>query len=70
MLFFSDRGFTLDSIYMGMYDCENEAEQELAFNRGDIMYILEKVNVDWWLAFLDGKIGLVPSNHLTTAFAY
>ena len=55
---------------MGMYDCENEAEQELAFNRGDIMYILEKVNVDWWLAFLDGKIGLVPSNHLTTAFAY
>jgi len=53
---------------MGLYDCEAEDEQDLDFNRGDVMYILEKLHVDWWLACLKGKVGLVPSNHVTTAF--
>uniref|UniRef100_A0A7M5X3S8 Uncharacterized protein n=1 Tax=Clytia hemisphaerica TaxID=252671 RepID=A0A7M5X3S8_9CNID len=60
--------YSIDNIYMGIYDCESEGDQDLAFNRGDVMYILEKVHVDWWLAYLEGKVGLVPSNHLTTAF--
>ena len=60
--------FSIDNIYMGLYDCEKEGEQDLAFNRGDVMYILEKVHADWWLVYLEGNVGLVPSNHLTTAF--
>ena len=67
-MFFLDKGFSINNIYMGLYDCQGEDEQDLDFNRGDVMYILEKLHVDWWLACLKGKVGLIPSNHVTTAF--
>lgn len=53
---------------MGMFNCDAEDEQDLAFNAGDIMYILDKIDADWWLGYLNGNVGLVPSNRLTTAF--
>lgn len=66
--FLLSASFTVDNIYMGMHNCMAEDEQDLAFNRGDVMYILDKIDTHWWLGYLNGKVGLVPSNHLTTAF--
>ncbi|TRY55154.1 hypothetical protein DNTS_032644 [Danionella cerebrum] len=48
--------------YQGLWDCEADGPDELAFQRGDIIYILSKeYNIDgWWVGELDGAMGIVP----------
>ena len=66
-LFYIGIEFSADSVYMGMYDCKGDDPQDLSFNQGDIMYILEKIDFNWWIGFFNGKVGLVPSNFLKIA---
>jgi len=40
------------------------AEDELSFNEGDLLYILESSDNSWWRARCKGKEGLVPSNFM------
>jgi len=41
----------------------NEAD-ELSFKEGDIVYVLDMSDTDWWKARIKGKEGQVPSNYL------
>jgi len=41
----------------------NEAD-ELSFKAGDIVYVLDMSETDWWKARIKGKEGQVPSNYL------
>jgi len=41
----------------------NEAD-ELSFKAGDIVYVLDMSETDWWKARVKGKEGQVPSNYL------
>ena len=54
---------------MGLYDCRGEDDGDLSFKAGDILYILNKGDTSWWLAYGNGKCGLVPNNYLTEAFS-
>jgi len=44
----------------------NEAD-ELSFKAGDIVYVLDMADTDWWKARVKGKEGQVPSNYLEAA---
>ncbi|XP_022253568.1 osteoclast-stimulating factor 1-like isoform X2 [Limulus polyphemus] len=38
---------------------------ELSFEEGDILYILDMItDPNWWKASCDGKVGLIPSNYV------
>ncbi|GAA5992255.1 hypothetical protein JCM5350_006325 [Sporobolomyces pararoseus] len=37
---------------------------DLGFQQGDVIDILEEVNADWWKGSLRGETGLFPSNHV------
>ncbi|XP_067285919.1 src kinase-associated phosphoprotein 1 isoform X2 [Pseudorasbora parva] len=56
--------------YQGLWDCEADRPDELAFQRGDIIYILSKeYNIHgWWVGELDGAIGIVPKEFLHPAY--
>uniref|UniRef100_A0A8C2H8J0 Src kinase-associated phosphoprotein 1 n=2 Tax=Cyprinus carpio TaxID=7962 RepID=A0A8C2H8J0_CYPCA len=56
--------------YQGLWDCEADRPDELAFQRGDVIYILSKeYNIHgWWVGELDGAIGIVPKEFLHPAY--
>ncbi|XP_056325632.1 src kinase-associated phosphoprotein 1 [Danio aesculapii] len=68
----SERTGTSDyaNYYQGLWDCEAEGPDELAFQRGDLIYILSKeYNIyGWWVGELDGAIGIVPKEFLHPAY--
>uniref|UniRef100_A0A672KYM2 Src kinase-associated phosphoprotein 1 n=1 Tax=Sinocyclocheilus grahami TaxID=75366 RepID=A0A672KYM2_SINGR len=56
--------------YQCLWDCEADGPDELAFQRGDVIYILSKeYNIHgWWIGELDGAIGIVPKEFLHPAY--
>ncbi|KAL2078102.1 hypothetical protein ACEWY4_025787 [Coilia grayii] len=56
--------------YQGLWDCEADRPDELAFQRGDLIYILSKeYNIHgWWVGELGGNIGIVPKEYLHPAY--
>lgn len=41
-----------------------EAEDELSFQEGDLLYIVDDSDPSWWRARVRGKEGLIPSNFI------
>lgn len=58
------------NFYQGLWDCEAEGPDELAFQRGDLIYIHSKeYNIyGWWVGELDGAVGIVPKEFLHPAY--
>jgi len=54
-------------IMRAIYDYRAEEEDELSFTVGDILYILDQSEEDWWKARCKGKEGLIPSNLVESA---
>ena len=52
------------SLYRGKYDFCSENDKYLSFKKGDLMYILNMVEEDWWFARSKqtGQEGYVPYN--------
>ncbi|CAM4710368.1 unnamed protein product [Leuciscus chuanchicus] len=69
---FSEKAGSSDyaNYYQGLWDCEADRPDELAFQRGDIIYILSKeYNIHgWWVGEIDGAIGIVPKEFLHPAY--
>lgn len=58
-------------VYKALYDYAPQGEGELTVTAGDVLYILEKGEDDWWKAKKratdeddDEPVGLVPSNYV------
>jgi hypothetical protein len=47
-----------------LYDCIAEDVDELSFNAGDMIEILDRSNPEWWVCRLRGVTGNTPSNFL------
>ncbi|XP_064780103.1 src kinase-associated phosphoprotein 1-like [Oncorhynchus masou masou] len=56
--------------YQGLWDCEADETDELAFQRGDLIYIVSKeYNINgWWVGELNGTVGIVPKDFLHPAY--
>ncbi|EJD06664.1 SH3-domain-containing protein [Fomitiporia mediterranea MF3/22] len=46
------------------YNENGEDPNDLSFRAGDIIEIIEETNPDWWTGKINGKQGLLPSNHV------
>lgn len=59
-------------VYNALYDYVPQSDQELAFQEGDLLFLLEKsTEDDWWKAKRrvlgedgDEPVGLIPSNYV------
>uniref|UniRef100_A0A8B9U3I8 Intersectin 1 n=1 Tax=Anas zonorhyncha TaxID=75864 RepID=A0A8B9U3I8_9AVES len=49
---------------IGMYDYTAQNDDELAFNKGQIINVLNKEDPDWWKGEVNGQVGLFPSNYV------
>ena len=62
-------------VYIVLYDYEAQTDEELSVKEGDLLYLLEKSEVDdWWTvkkrvigSDQDEPVGLVPSNYIEEA---
>ncbi|KAI7890538.1 uncharacterized protein EV154DRAFT_444474, partial [Mucor mucedo] len=59
-------------ICSALYDYQAQSKEEISFQAQDILYILDKSDVDWYKAqlkvqSLDGPTGLIPANYLEKA---
>lgn len=60
------------NIYQALWTCEADDKDELAFRRGDLIYIYEKPHNDWWIGSLfkpqGYSVGLVPKKYVMEAY--
>ncbi|KAM9365144.1 intersectin-1 isoform 2-T2 [Pholidichthys leucotaenia] len=49
---------------IGMYDYVAQNDDELAFQKGQVINVLNKDDCDWWKGELNGREGLFPSNYV------
>uniref|UniRef100_A0A8C6Z739 Intersectin-1 n=1 Tax=Nothoprocta perdicaria TaxID=30464 RepID=A0A8C6Z739_NOTPE len=49
---------------IGMYDYTAQNDDELAFNKGQIINVLNREDPDWWKGEVNGQVGLFPSNYV------
>ncbi|KAI7847679.1 P-loop containing nucleoside triphosphate hydrolase protein [Circinella umbellata] len=50
--------------FKAIYPFQSQEDGEIAFEKDDLLEIVEKDENGWWLARKDGKEGWVPSNYL------
>ncbi|KAJ8283608.1 hypothetical protein COCON_G00024580 [Conger conger] len=48
-----------------LYDFSAEEADELAFNAGDVIEVLDRSDPSWWNGRLRGRTGLFPCNYIT-----
>ncbi|XP_048733743.1 osteoclast-stimulating factor 1-like [Ostrea edulis] len=51
-------------VVRAMYRYDAQQVDELSFEEGDTLYILDMSNTDWWKAKCGKKTGLIPSNYV------
>ncbi|XP_030236113.1 relA-associated inhibitor-like [Gadus morhua] len=68
-------GANNSGVLYALWSYQGQAADELGFNEGDMVTILQKAQgVDWWWASLCGREGFVPNNNfgmmLASRFRY
>ena len=53
-------------LYVGKYDYSARTAEDLSFKKGDLLYILNTDDEDWWFARTkhSGQEGYIPSNYV------
>jgi len=59
-----------ENMFYGVWPSKAASENELSFERGDIIHIInrELERENWWIGELKGKIGLVPKTFMHPAY--
>ena len=60
-----------ESLYFGLWDCSADNDTELTFKRGDMIRVVgeEYESYNWLTCVMNEKVGLVPKDYLTPAYA-
>ena len=53
-------------LFVAKYDFEARRDSEMSFRKGELLYLLDNTNEDWWWAKLEirNNEGYVPSNYV------
>lgn len=52
------------TVLRALYGYTAQQEDELTFSEGDILYLVDQTDQDWWKARCGMKVGLIPSNYV------
>lgn len=50
---------------MALYPYQAQNEDELSFDKGDVINVLSKDEAAWWKGELNGASGVFPSNYVS-----
>lgn len=50
---------------MALYPYKAQNEDELSFEKGDVIVVLSKDEESWWRGELNGVSGVFPSNYVS-----
>ena len=53
-----------------LYDYDGQQSDELTIRPGDVIYVTDKIDEDWWQGNLDGTIGIFPANYVEEVETY
>ena len=53
-------------LFVSNYDYDSRTEDDLRFKKGDLLYIINSEDADWWFVqqTVNGDKGFVPSNYI------
>jgi len=53
-------------LFVGKYDYSSRTDDDFSFKKGDLVYIINTDDEDWWLARAkhSGQEGYIPSNYV------
>ncbi|PAA65990.1 hypothetical protein BOX15_Mlig000985g5, partial [Macrostomum lignano] len=51
-------------VIKALYNYAAQAKDELSFDAGDILYLVDSTNKDWYTARCGSSVGLIPSNYV------
>ena len=49
---------------VALFTYQKQNADELDFNKGNVINVINKIDVDWWMGELNGTTGLFPSNYV------
>lgn len=55
---------------MALYPYQAQNEDELSFDKGDVIVVLAKDEAAWWKGELHGMTGVFPSNYVSPMCKY
>jgi len=61
--------FLLERV-MALYPYQAQNEDELSFEKGDVISVLAKEEASWWRGELNGVSGVFPSNYVSPMCKY
>ena len=47
-----------------LFDCAAERDDELSFQRGDVLLVVDDSDANWWQMALHDKVGYCPAAYL------
>ena len=62
--------FLLVERVMALYPYQAQNEDELSFEKGDVISVLAKEETAWWRGELNGVSGVFPSNYVSSMCKY
>lgn len=57
--------FVISERVMALYPHQAQNDDELSFDKGDVITVLAKQEEAWWKGELNGVCGIFPSNYVT-----
>ncbi|CAL4121800.1 unnamed protein product, partial [Meganyctiphanes norvegica] len=51
--------------FEALYNYTALRDNELSFEEGDMLFVLDQSDDNWWLAMVDNQKGLIPSNYVS-----
>ena len=53
-------------LFIGKYNYSSRTDDDLGFEKGELLYIIDKTEEDWWLARSKdtGQEGYIPNNYV------
>ena len=49
---------------LAIYDYQQDKDDELSFNEGQILFVIRKNDDGWWEGSMEGMTGLFPGNYV------